>query len=691
VDKEGEGADIEIEMPWSEEELRLVFYKFDSDRDNEVEVEDLIPLLRYIGSKPNPEDIPNIIKQVSNYATMAWDEFLEFIHRYREHDIALLRQSFKETDTDGSGKLDATEVEILLRKLGYAPTAQTVHEAMDEVDQDKDGDIGFREFEALREFLRTTEGFMRHDIVEIQSLYTRAAGSGKDADGLRRDLSTDEIWRITMFQGYAASAKDIAQIAAEVDADGMGTVSFPELLKVIRRVREIERESIIKVLRKHGDLHGNRLSVADLGIALDFLGYYVSEEAVFEILDSLGDTESEDYLTLEELMAFLRGYRQTEGFSEAEMKELQEVFTAEDIGHTDSINALELGRVLRSLGFSMTLQKVQRLVEEIDFDGSGELEINEFVKLMRQLMQGEAKKRRDAFQFLDVARTGEIPLQLLPRAVTILDEVEPENFMLKSALKAAEIPEGTLSIGIGSFELFYKHYRRAVVEDIRKNAGYGPKEIVHLTSIFNGYDKDKSGTIERSELQQLIAQYFPDATKSRSQQIEIQKILASFDTGAKTGELDFHKFVWLMRKCDDMRDKSDVEQEAEVVKECNLSVEELEGFRQIFSSAVHWTGELDVPSLQELLTKVVDLNEDEGEELRKIVQQVHPHGRDVVRFPQFIKLIKRITEENLLGVNDAANRSLRRSESSKRKLGGKKGVPLPKEVSQASLAQPDAK
>merc|ERR1719217_1731166 len=103
------------------------------------------------------------------------------------------------------------------------------------------------------------------------------------------------------------------------------------------------------------------------------------------------------------------------------MKELEEAFSAEDIGKTESINALELGRVLRSFGFSRTLQKVQRLVEEIDFDGSGELEMNEFVKLMRQLLQGEAKKRRDVFRMLDPGHTGSVPIESLSRAVQVLE------------------------------------------------------------------------------------------------------------------------------------------------------------------------------------------------------------------------------------------------------------------------------
>jgi Ca2+-binding EF-hand superfamily protein len=223
------------------------------------------------------------------------------------------------------------------------------------------------------------------------------------------------------------------------------------------------------------------------------------------------------------------------------------------------------------------------------------------------------------------------------------------------------IAKGKTAVTLGDFEVFYKHYKKGVVQEIRKNAGYGPKEIIQLSSIFASYDRDKSGTIERSELQKLIGQYFPDATKSRSQQIEIQKILASFDTGAKTGELDFHKFVWLMRKCDDMRDEADVKEEAEVVKSCGLSVEEVEGFRQIFSSIVNWTGELDLGQLQELLLRVIELNDEQISELQTLVRQVHPHGREVARFPQFIKLVKRLTDDNLLGVNEAASSTIRRA------------------------------
>lgn len=667
-----------LEIPWTEEELRLVFNKFDADKDNEVHAEDLVPMLRYLGAIVQyPEEVVALVREQTHYATLEWAEFLEFVRRFREYDIANLRIEFQETDADSSESLDVQELQLLLERLGYNATIEITTEALEFVDGDKSGDVNFREFVGLREYLRATEGFSKADISELRMLHGRAAGKGEE-------LPTDQVFRIIAYLGYSASPSQIDKICSEVDADGSGEVSFLEMLKVIRRIRDIEREALVRVLLSRGTLgcapsspkhssnakHTTRtkrveecLPVEDLGIALLDLGYFVSEDSVFEILDDMV-TESDEKVTLEELTTFVRAYRRTEGFSRAEFQELSDAFNLEDKSSSGSIGALELSRVLRWFGFSKSLQKVQGLMEDIDFDGSGMLEINELVKLMRQLQQAEARKRRSVFGILDPGRTGQVDVAVLGRAAAMLFEV-PDAEMVRLAIEAA-VPGGTVSVNMTAFEAFFKHYRRLVVEQIRANQGYSPAEVLQLRLVFGSYDKDKSGTIESSELQKLIAEYFPDATKSRSSQHQIQKLLALLDVGAKGGCVDFAKFLWLMRKCDDLRDETDVKLEAEVARECGLSTEEVEGFRQIFSSSVNWTGELDVAALTELLRNVIDLGENAAEDLVRIVRETHPEGREVARFPQFLRLVKRLTSDNALGINEAAARVLRRAEKLKK-------------------------
>merc|ERR1712194_441669 len=95
--------------------------------------------------------------------------------------------------------------------------------------------------------------------------------------------------------------------------------------------------------------------------------------------------------------------------------------------------------------------------------------------------------------------------------------------------------------------------------------------------------------------------------------------------------------------------------------------EEVEGFRQIFSQSVNWTGELDIDTLKELLLRVIELTEDQTEDLHRLVREVHPDGREVTRFPQFLRLVKRLTNDDALGINEAAARVVRREAARKQR------------------------
>merc|ERR1712039_1129777 len=78
------------------------------------------------------------------------------------------------------------------------------------------------------------------------------------------------------------------------------------------------------------------------------------------------------------------------------------------------------------------------------------------------------------------------------------------------------------SLSRRGFEAFYRQYRKAAVEDARSKSGYSVAEVSHFRHVFDSYDADKSNSVERSELSKMIAEYFPDATKSKKGQRDIQ-------------------------------------------------------------------------------------------------------------------------------------------------------------------------
>merc|ERR1719203_2449852 len=57
-----------------------------------------------------------------------------------------IKEAFELFDTDGSGEIDAKELRVAMRALGFDPKKEEIHQMIAEVDDDGSGEIGFPEF-----------------------------------------------------------------------------------------------------------------------------------------------------------------------------------------------------------------------------------------------------------------------------------------------------------------------------------------------------------------------------------------------------------------------------------------------------------------------------------------------------------------------------------------------------------------
>ena len=89
-----------------------------------------------------------------------------------------------------------------------------------------------------------------------------------------------------------------------------------------------------------------------------------------------------------------------------ELKEAFEVFDADGDGH---INAEELKIVLEAAGRKMTEEEVRAKIAEVDEDGAGELEYDEFLALMTEEMRQKQTDEEliEAFKFFGPANDKE--------------------------------------------------------------------------------------------------------------------------------------------------------------------------------------------------------------------------------------------------------------------------------------------
>ena len=121
-----------------------------------------------------------------------------------------------------------------------------------------------------------------------------------------------------------------------------------------------------------------------------------------------------------------------ENLSEKKTTELLAAFEIFDKDRDGALSTKELGTVLRNLGKYPNEDELDELVKEIDLDGSGKIEFDEFLYLMVKIMNqtdSEEEELKEAFNFLDIDGAGYITSHQL------------RYLMLKEGLTNQEVDE----------------------------------------------------------------------------------------------------------------------------------------------------------------------------------------------------------------------------------------------------------
>ncbi|KAB1725474.1 hypothetical protein FNE60_30090 [Klebsiella pneumoniae] len=111
---------------------------------------------------------------------------------------------------------------------------------------------------------------------------------------------------------------------------------------------------------------------------------------------------------------------------------LRKAFDAFDREKKGSINTDMVGTILQLLGVHVTEKMLKEIIDEVDEDGSGELEFSEFVQLSAKFLIEEdaeetQKELREAFRLYDKEGNGYITTQTLREILRELDDKLTED------------------------------------------------------------------------------------------------------------------------------------------------------------------------------------------------------------------------------------------------------------------------
>lgn len=164
-------------------------------------------------------------------------------------------------------------------------------------------------------------------------------------------------------------------------------------------------EEYKEVFKKHARGDGS-LNKRELRRALEEVG--VSSrmvKAVMEEADGDGDGE----LSLDEFLAFF-GYSENDDADSFDEKEATDVFNYYS-GDDEVMHVGELRQAFLSLGLASGRRTVRRLLRDADEDGSGSLDLQEFLTMMRMLHQQQVEETNEMWS------TGEMAQGLIDAAL----------------------------------------------------------------------------------------------------------------------------------------------------------------------------------------------------------------------------------------------------------------------------------
>lgn len=111
--------------------------------------------------------------------------------------------------------------------------------------------------------------------------------------------------------------------------------------------------------------------------------------------------------------------------TEEQIEDFKEAFSLFDKNGDGYISSKELGIVMRSLGQNPSEQELKDMINEVDADGNGSIDFEEFIHMMARNMKNpvdEEVELRESFKVFDKNGDGYISAAELRHVMTTLGE-----------------------------------------------------------------------------------------------------------------------------------------------------------------------------------------------------------------------------------------------------------------------------
>jgi Ca2+-binding EF-hand superfamily protein len=135
------------------------------------------------------------------------------------------------------------------------------------------------------------------------------------------------------------------------------------------------------------------------------------------------------------------------GLTEDEIEEIKEAFDLFDSDGSGTIDPAELKSAMQSLGFEAKNQTIYQMISDLDKDGSGAIDFDEFLDMMTARMSDKDTKEdiNKVFRLFDDDKTGYITIKNLRRVAKELGETMTDEELMEMIERADSDGDGQVS------------------------------------------------------------------------------------------------------------------------------------------------------------------------------------------------------------------------------------------------------
>ena len=136
-----------------------------------------------------------------------------------------IKEAFDLFDSESTGAIDAKELKVAMRALGFEPKKEEIRKILTEVDKSGEGIIRYDDFLDIM----TQKMLERDPVEEMKKAFHLICEEGQDK------ITLKSLQKVAKELGENMSIEELQEMIEEADRDGDGEIGEEDFLKIMKK------------------------------------------------------------------------------------------------------------------------------------------------------------------------------------------------------------------------------------------------------------------------------------------------------------------------------------------------------------------------------------------------------------------------------------------------------------------------